>query len=1473
MGPPAVTRAEERRPAIEDVMALSPLQLGLFSMAALTSEAGPAESYGADEEADPYVIMMAADVVGPLDVGLLRECAATMLARHPNLRASFVHGNLSRPVQVIPSSVELPWRCLRAAPDEVDAIEADERRRRFDLGRGPLIRFLLIELPDHRWRLAVVAHHIVIDGWSLPLFVSELLALYRAAGDTAALPPPPRPYRDYIGWLADRDQTGSRALWAEHLHGLDGPTLLSPALTATPPQAGIPRRTTLRLDHDATTELAETARGRGVTLNTIVQMAWATILSAFTGRGDVAFGATVSGRPGELSGVEAMVGMFINTVPLRVRLDPRKTVGEQCLALQRESAALRDHGYLGLAELRSVAGVGELFDTLLVYENFPPGEVVGATEFAANGATFRPAGLESVSHFPVTIAAHLGTGELTVLVEALDGALGTMAPEVLGGRVLAVSRRLVDAWDRPLRELDMLLDGERDPAAPPEISGAAAVHVRFAEVAAAQPDSVAISWDDGQLTYRELDALADRLAAALSRAGVGGETPVAIMLSRGPSYVAAMLAILKAGGMIVPLDPAMPDERVAEVLRQTSAPVVVDEELFTAATDTAAAPDDYRAAAVPPEHAAYAVFTSGTTGAPKGVIGTHRALSAYADDHIERVLRPAAARIGRPLRIAHAWSFTFDAAWQPLAALLDGHAVHIVDDDRQRDAEALVEAIDRFGLDMIDTTPSMFAQLHNAGLLRRVPLAVLALGGEALGVTAWQAIQRECARTAMTAFNCYGPTETTVEAVVAAIDEHARPSIGRPTRTTRAYVMDSWLRPLPDGVAGELYLAGDQLTRGYLGRAAETAARFVADPAGRGGRMYRTGDVVRRMPDGGLEFLGRSDDQLKIRGFRVEPGEIAAVLNGHDGVRGAYVTARSQANGPRLTAYVAGGPNPPAAHELRAMLIDRLPRYLVPHHIVVLDELPLTPHGKIDENALAATHVGEGPTTPPETPTEVTLAEALTEVLGTADVDVTAGFLEMGLDSIVALSVVQAARRRGIALRARLMVECQTIRELAAAIDSDARGHASLNEAAEPGEPIPLLPNARWLYEHGEPRRLAQTEVIRLPATVTREQLRAALASVVEGHEVLRTRLDRTTMTLVGAPAGDILTEVHVDDLDGAVAAHASAAVEHLDPEGGTLLAAMWLRPPTGQTVLLLTAHVLAMDPASWRVVLGELDAALGALAAGHSPALVREHTSYRRWAAALTERAHQLDTVGFWRAQLEGDDPDLGARRIRPGRDLARDLSVHTAVVDADISARLLNSGVPLPELLVTATAAMVTRWRRARGQATPPPLLALETHGRADSLVDRQGAHTIDTGDTVGLLSSIYPVRVDEARGAEAQLAEIRGDGVDYGLLRYLRADTAEQLAGFPGPQLLLNYLGAAHTGGGTVLQFDRELLAGVSAVPEPDLAVRHELTILAVVLTIGEQRVLAAQWRALPDILDDTDMAALQQLWIEELREMAT
>ncbi|OCB41004.1 non-ribosomal peptide synthetase [Mycobacterium malmoense] len=1458
---------------IEDVMALSPLQEGLYSLTTLAEFADGAAD-------DPYVIGMAADISGALDVALLRDCATKMLVRHPNLRASFFSRGIARPVQIVPSRLDLPWRTATAAPGEVSALEVAERRRPFDLERGPAIRFLLIEMPGERWRLVLTAHHIVIDGWSLPVFVNEMMVLYRAGGDLSALPVTPRPYRDYIGWLAARDLEAGRRVWRRHLEGLPGPTLLSAALgPAESRRGGLPRTTELRTPAGATARMVDETRSRGITVNTLMQMAWALVLSRLTDTHDVTFGVTVSGRPPELTGVETMIGLFINTVPMRVRLDPAARVGEQCRAVQRDAALLREHGYLGHAELRALGGIGEMFDTLLVYENFPLDGLTAGTELTAAGATFRPSALQTLSHFPITIAAHMAGGELVLLVEVVDGALGAIPAEALGRRVLTTAERLLRDWERPLGEVSVLFEDEavRPPAANAPTPGAAGIPARFAEVVGRTPDDVAVSWAGGTLSYRELDALANELAAELADRGVRPETPVAIRLPRGPRYIVAMLAVLKAGGMCVPMEPGTPPQRVESILRQSGAAVVIDEETLPVLPRPGA---DFRAVEVLPGQAAYVVFTSGTTGEPKGVIGTHAAVEAYADDHLDTVLRPAAARLGRPLRIAHAWSFGFDAAWQPLVALLDGHGVHVVDEQTQTDAEALVAAIAEHGVDMIDTTPSMFAQLAACGLLSTVPLAVLALGGEALGKPAWDRIRAACARTGMQAYNCYGPTETTVEAVVAAIAEHDEPSIGRPTLHTRGYVLDSALRPVPCGATGELYLGGGQLARGYLGRAAETGRRFVADPFATGERMYRTGDLVRRAADGSLRFVGRADAQVKIRGYRVEPGEIAAALESHPAVARAGVLLRRHGGVARLTAYVvasAAAPRPPSAAELRGMLGSRLPRYMIPQRIVAVDDIPLTVNGKLDEAALSAFDAPEAVSaeSQPETPTEAALAEVLSELLRQPRVDVAADFLQLGLDSIMALSVVQAARERGIALRARLILECANIRELAEAVDAENASPAA--DVEHDTAPMPVLANGRWLYEYGEPRRLAQTEAIRLPEGVTGEQLRAALAGIVAGHEVLRARLDRAAMTLVPAEnAGIDLLEARVDDDPRTVVPeHVARAVNRLDPERGALIAAVWLRPAAGQSVLLLAAHVLAMDPASWRVVLGELHAALKALSAGHPPAPIREHTSYRRWAGALVERARRLDTVEFWAAQLDGDDPELGARRVDPTRDRAGDLSVRLTATDADTTRRLMGAGLPLPHLLVAATAATVTRWRRSRNQATPPPLLALETHGRADGLVDAPGAHTIDTGDTVGLLSSIYPVRVasTDPRRVGEQLAAIPGDGLDYGLLRYLRADTAERLAPLPGPQLLLNYLGAAHSGGGTGFTLDRELLAGVSPQPEPDLAVRHELTIVAAMLTSDGQRVLAAQWRSLPGILTEADIAELQHIWVRSLREMVT
>ncbi|CAJ1496250.1 amino acid adenylation domain-containing protein [[Mycobacterium] kokjensenii] len=1442
--------------AIEDVLALSPLQQGLFSLAKLATDDGAADGDGLDI----YTVQFVIDIVGAVDTALLRRSAEAMLARHANLRASFWDVDLPHPVQIVPVTAVLPWREVTAAPADYEEIAHTERTTNFDLARGPLLRFVLVQSGPEQYRLILTVHHLLLDGWSMAVFFDEMVAIYRAGGADPL--PPPRPYRDYIGWLAGQDTADALAQWRRYLEPLSAPTILAGGERAAVGGA-VPQVHEVALDSDATTRLTEWTRSHGLTLNTVLQFAWALLLSRLTDRTDVGFGAVVSGRPQQLTGVETMVGLFINTVPVAATLTPGTGVVAGCQALQRDTAAMRDLGYLSLSALQR-ASTNAVFDTLMVFENAPIGSAsAGVT--TADGVRFIPVTVESLTHYPLTLVSYPPRdGRLTVLLEALPDALGELSIPDLGQRLLQVLRQLSDPARPRIADLDVLLPAERaritEPAPPP----ATTVPALFAAAVAAHPDRPALTGEDRSLTYAELAAETGRLARALRGRGIGAEDLVAIALPRSLDSVIAILAVLQSGAAYVPIDITLPAARIDSILRQADPALNLTVELLAELRAEVAevAEQGPPAVAIHPDSAAYVIFTSGSTGEPKGVVGTHRALASYFADHRQRMYDPAVARLGRALRVAHAWSLSFDASWQPLVGLLGGQCVHLFSAEEMRDADAIIDGIRRHRLDMIDTSPSMFSQLFDAGLLDAGSdhrLSVLALGGEAIAPHTWARL-RSAPATAV--HNCYGPTETTVEAVVAAVSDTDVPMIGEAVRGMSAHVLDSRLREVPDGVAGELYLAGAQVTRGYLGRTGATAARYVADPFRCGGRMYRTGDLVRRRGDGRLVYLGRADDQVKVRGYRVEIAEVETALAAATGVTAAAVLPVQAPTGTRLAGFVTGSGVDTA--RVRAEIGARLPAYLIPARITAVDSMPLTPNGKLDSEALLAM---AGPFADggaeAATDTERTLVQALAEVLDGATPGVETDLRELGLDSIVALSMVRAARRHGLPLRPRTVLSCNTIRDIAAALDSEADESVQHGDPAADVGPIPLLPAGRWLYQHGSPRRLGQVEAVRLPDDIEPQRLRDALASIVAAHPVLHARLDRAELTLHPTEPGDILTEVAVTEVDRtAVTEHGVRLLESLDPQAGVMLRAVWLRPSGEAGVLLLGGHVLALDPVSWQVILGELHAAL----AGAEP--LPERSGYRRWATALTRRAQTLDTEAFWTAQLAGDDPRLGARRVRPDTDRAGDLTVAVHVADPALTTALLAAQVPMHDVLVAAAARMITAWRGRRGQAAAEPLLALETHGRAEDLVTG-----VDAADIAGLLTAIYPLRVAraDAAGVARAVAEIPGGGIDYGLLAYLRADTAERLAGYPGPQLLLNYLGRVdRTADGPALAPD--LIAGLPSVPEPDQAVRHELGIFAAVADLGAGPALMTQWRTLPDILDDAEISELQTLFTDSLGELA-
>ncbi|HWG98304.1 MAG TPA: amino acid adenylation domain-containing protein, partial [Pilimelia sp.] len=1007
-------RLRQAVPDLVDVLPLSPLQQGLLF-----------HSLATDGAVDVYTLQQVVDLAGPLDPARLRAAARGLLRRHPNLRATFHTEGLPQPVQVIPAEAELPWAEADVShldgerrDAEADRAVAADRDRRFDPRRAPLLRFTLLRLGPDRHRLAFTCHHLLLDGWSMQQLAQELFHLYRTGGDPAGLPDG-APYRAYLAWLVAQDADAARAAWSDALADLAHPTRLVPRTV----RGGSAERTevVLRLPAESAAALAAAARGRGLTLNTVVQGGWAIVLGQLTGRDDVVFGQTVSGRPAELPGIEATVGLLINTVPVRVRLRPAEPLAAALGRLQDEQSRLIPHHHLGLADIQRAVGRGELFDTLVVFENYPVDPRVRAEP--APGLAVTAADGVDATHYPLTLAVlpdPAGPG-LTLHLEYHPDCLDRAATGRILGRLVRVLETFAREPDLPLSRIEPLTAAERrrvlvdwnDNALPVP---RATVPGLFAAQVARTPAATALVCAGERLTFAELDARANRLAHELVARGVGPERVVALLLPRSADAVVALLAVLKAGGAYLPIDPGYPPDRVAHMLRDAGPVLVVTvaalaprlagvaeiPRLALDRHDVSGRPATDPAVRLSPAHPAYVIYTSGSTGAPKGVVVAHQSLVNLFHSHRETLYRPAvAAAGGRALRVGHTWSFAFDASWQPQLWLLDGHALHVVTETTLRDPALLVAQVRAERLDFIEVSPSLAVALAGAGLIDgdACPLLAFGVGGEAVPAAFWDQLRglrtTEC-------YNLYGPTETTVDALAARVRDSDRPLVGRPTANTRAYVLDGALRPVPPGVVGELYLGGAGLARGYLGQPALTAARFVADPYGpAGARMYRTGDLVRWTDDGRIDYLGRGDDQVKVRGFRIELGEVAAELARHPGVAQAVASLQDG----RIVAHLV--PAPGAAVEaagLRRHLAGRLPEHALPAAFVVLDALPLTPHGKVDRAALPRAEATAG-SRPPGSVPEAILCDLFARVLGVPAVGAEDNVFDLGGHSLLLVAL------------------------------------------------------------------------------------------------------------------------------------------------------------------------------------------------------------------------------------------------------------------------------------------------------------------------------------------------------------------------------------------------------------------------------------------------------------------------------------
>ncbi len=1021
---------------IADVLPLSPLQEGL-----LFHEMYEEESTGT------YTVQIVFSLEGDLEAALLRASAEALLRRHPHLSAFFWFRDGGDPVQVVPRDVVVEWwERVAADAGELAEVLAEDRARGFDVQRPPLIRFGLVRVGpvSGSWRLVITNHHLVLDGWSMPVLVGELLEIYRAGGRADALPQV-TPFREFLGWLAGRDTDEARRVWGQALAGAEA-TLVAPQTSGS----GVMGDREVMVPSELSSALVGLARRCGVTVSTVVRAAWALVLSRMSGRGDVVFGATVSGRPPELPGVERMVGAFINTVPVRVRLDPGEPVAGLVRRLQAEQAELLPYQHVGLAELQRLAGEAVLFDSLIVFENYP--QPATSSEDDTPDA-FRFLGLtgSNSDHYPLSLVVAPGE-RLRIRLNHRADLFDEAAIGEIAGWFVRVLEAMVEGPERPVVSI-AVLDGDGRSA--PSVVGVPyegrSLPELFAGQVARTPDVVAVVCGADSLSYSELGTRVDRLARVLVARGVGPEQRVALMLPRGVDLVVALLGVMRAGAAYVPVDPEYPDERIAYILEDADPALVINERWLAAAEASGVTVGNLPV--VDPAHPAYVIYTSGSTGRPKGVTVTHANLA-----HLIVTMREW-TRLTAVDRLLAVTTISFDiAALELLTPLVCGARVVLSREEDVLDPEGLARLIGSSRATVVQATPTLWQSL-----LADVPEALHGLrvltGGEALPTATARGLRKRAAEV----LNVYGPTETTIWSTAARLPRDSdRIAIGIPIGDTRAYVLDTWLRPVPDGVPGELYLAGSGVARGYWRQPGRTAERFPADPYGPpGARMYRTGDVVRRCPDGQLEFLGRADDQVKVRGHRIEPGEIETVLTLSGAVAEAVcVVQRTEGGSPRIVAFIVPAPGAVTdLDRLRDTVALRLPAFMVPSAIVAVDALPPTANGKVDRRALAARSIAPAVTSrAPRTPREERLCTLFAQLLGVADVGVDDSFFALGGHSLLATRLMSRLRREtGALLPVRVLYEAPTPAALARRLGGERSAEFPVLLPLRPGGTRPPL--------------------------------------------------------------------------------------------------------------------------------------------------------------------------------------------------------------------------------------------------------------------------------------------------------------------------------------------------------------------------------------------------------------------------------
>jgi amino acid adenylation domain-containing protein/non-ribosomal peptide synthase protein (TIGR01720 family) len=1407
----------KREYIIEDIYGLTPLQEGMLFHAL----------YQMDVSTD--FVQNSYRLQGELDLEIVKKSLNELFKRHDILRTVFVYEGLRRPLQVVLEGRQVDFytediRQTIAEPEKEkyvkEFIEKD-RRRAFNLSKDALMRVSVIQSADESYEFTWSFHHILMDGWCMAIIMREFFELYTAYRENRPYRlPAVIPYRRYIEWLERRDKSESQRYWAEYLDsyeefaGIPRVNSLNTLLTV---ESGYAREEVVfSLTGGKTGRLNELAGKSHVTVNTVVQTLWGILLAKYAGRNDVVFGAIVSGRPSELEGVESILGLFINTIPVRIRInDEEKTTFKELLqSVQKTAIESEPHHYYPLARIQAENPLkNHLLDHIIAFENFPieeqiEGIIIGDGRKGGAG-DLRVSDARAFGQTNYDFNVVIGLLEQMVINFIFNG---NVYQKQMVERIARHFEKVVDhviaGDDLEIEDITLLSEEEKRQIlfdfnnTYSEYPGNKAIHQLFEEQVEKRKDNLALVFNKEELSYIDVNRKANRLAGELRAKGVTTDTIVGIIEERSFEMIVGILGILKAGGAYLPIDPEYPQERIEFILNDCNVNVLFiqsrlgEREFFNKerienipldlGTLGGEENDDINIENVSkPGDLAYVMYTSGSTGRPRGVMVEHRSV-------VRLVRSPNVVELTEETRILQTGAPVFDATtFEIWGSLLNGGVLCLVDSDGILDAKRLGQLLVEEKINTLWLTSPLFNQLAWQDSHIFSNLEYLIVGGDALSPKHINRVRNT--NKSLKIINGYGPTENTTFSTFYHIDKDfaGQIPIGKPVKNSTTYVLDRYSHLQPIGILGELYTGGDGVARGYLNNPGLTEERFIENPFAAGDRLYKTGDLARWMPDGNVEFFGRVDFQVKIRGYRVEPGEIENHLQKHERVKDAVVIVKKDANSENkfLCAYITfQNESALSVPELREYLSKELPDYMIPSHFVVLDEFVLTTTGKIDRQNLPdpekAALKSDVEYAAPGNSIEMKLVEIWQHVLEREHIGINDDFFVIGGDSIRAIQIASRMNQAGYKLDVANIFQYPTISELAPKVKT---GEKSAAQDAVTGI-VPLTPGQRTFFARSnariKPHHFNRAVLLYSREEIDEDGVKGVFTKIQEHHDALRMlyqqregEVNQTTKGLDHPLSLQVYDYRSREDARKAMEVEIDGIQTGIDLENGPLMKVGLFHLDDGDR-LLIVIHQLIMDAVSWGILLEDLDTLYGQYKKGDKLVLPLKTDSFKDWSEKLPEYADSEEFLAeraYWMALESGEAAGI-KKDFSAGDNYIKDVETLLFHLDEKETGDLLTRsneafGTEVNDLLLTALGLAI---KAIFGNDRV--LIALEGDSRKGIVKD------LDVSRTVGCFTGIYPVVLDFSYEDDLsrQIVEVKESirqvphkGIGYGILQYLTAE----------------------------------------------------------------------------------------------------